>query len=90
MTAILLGAAVLLLAALWAGLVRVAIGPSTSDRMSAAQLMGTTSVCILLLVARALDRPSLIDVALVFGLLAAVAVVAFTRYGGELDKESSR
>lgn len=90
MTAILLGSAVLLLAALWAGLVRVAIGPSTSDRMSAAQLMGTTSVCILLLVARALDRPALIDVALVFGLLAAVAVVAFTRYGGELDKEPNR
>jgi multicomponent Na+:H+ antiporter subunit F len=90
MTAILLGSAVLLLAALWAGLVRVAIGPSASDRMSAAQLMGTASVCILLLVARALDRPALVDVALVFGLLAAVAVVAFTRYGSELGKGANR
>jgi multicomponent Na+:H+ antiporter subunit F len=90
MTAILLGSAVVLLTALWAGLVRIAIGPTTIDRMSAAQLMGTASVCVLLLVARALERPALVDVALVFGLLAAVAVVAFTKYGSELGEQSDR
>jgi multicomponent Na+:H+ antiporter subunit F len=83
MTWLLLSFAVLLLVSLVAGLIRVAIGPTIADRMLAAQLMGTTSACLLLLVARALDRPELVDVALVFGLLAAVAAVAFTRFAGE-------
>jgi multicomponent Na+:H+ antiporter subunit F len=86
MTGVLLAVAVVLLIGLVAGLVRVSLGPTTSDRMLAAQLMGTTSVCELLLVARALERPELADVSLVFGLLAAAAVVAFTKFGGELSK----
>lgn len=93
MTSWLLCFAVVLLASLLAGLVRVALGPTVADRMLSAQLMGTTSVCVLLLVARAWDRPELVDVALVFGLLAAVAAVAFTRYGGEIgrrDEENAR
>lgn len=83
MTWLLLCFAILLMVSLVAGLVRVAIGPTIADRMLATQLMGTTSVCLLLVVARALDRPELVDVALVFGLLAAAAVVAFTRFAGE-------
>jgi multicomponent Na+:H+ antiporter subunit F len=92
MTSLLLALAVVLLASLLAGLVRVAIGPTAADRMLAVQLMGSTSVCVLLLVARAWDRPELVDVSLVFGLLAAVAAVAFTRYGGEIGerKEEAR
>lgn len=90
MTPVLLSFAVVLLAGLLAGLVRVAAGPTVPDRMLAAQLMGTTSVCVLLLTARAWDRPELVDVALVFGVLAAVAAVAFTKYGGEMGEEHER
>lgn len=90
MTSWLLSLAVVLLASLLAGMVRVAVGPTVADRMLAAQLMGTTSVCVLLLTARAWNRPELVDVALVFGLLAAVAAVAFTRYGGEIGEEGER
>ena len=66
MTAFLLGAALFLLATIAAGMVRVLRGP-------------TAGVAILLILAEALDQPALVDVALVFALLAAVATVAFVR-----------
>ena len=50
-----------------------------TDRMLSAQLLGTNGVGLLLLLAFVLDLPSLLDVALVLALLAAVAVIAFTR-----------
>ena len=71
--------AVILLPTLMGGLVRVARGPTPADRMLAAQLMGTAGVGVLLLLSHALDRSSLVDVALVFALLAAVTVAAFVR-----------
>ena len=74
-----IGIATVLLLTLVAGLWRVMRGPSPADRMTAAQLFGTTAVAILLLLAEALEQPALHDVALVFALLAAVTVVAFTR-----------
>jgi multicomponent Na+:H+ antiporter subunit F len=77
MTTILLLLVVVLLASMIAGLVRVMLGPRESDRMLAAQLMGTTGVGILMLLAEALSEPTLLDVALVFALLAAVTGIAF-------------
>ncbi len=71
--------ALLLLLNVIAGLVRIARGPTPADRILAAQLFGTTGVAILLLLAQALDRPSLRDVALAFAVLAAVTVVAFVQ-----------
>jgi multicomponent Na+:H+ antiporter subunit F len=61
------------------GLIRVVIGPTPSDRMMAAQLLGTSGIGTLLLLAPALGVPALADVALIFALLAAVSVVAFPR-----------
>lgn len=75
----LLASALVLLVTMSAGLVRVVIGPTPSDRMMGAQLLGTTGIGLLLLLAFAFELPALIDVALIFGLLAAVAVAAFTR-----------
>jgi multicomponent Na+:H+ antiporter subunit F len=63
------------------GLVRVARGPSSADRMIAAQLFGTTGVAIILLLAHAHGEPALRDVALVFALLAVVVAVAFVKRG---------
>lgn len=84
MIPVLLCLVVLLLASLIMGLVRVILGPTPSDRMLAAQLIGTTGVGMLVLLAKALSRPALLDVALVFALLAAVAAVAFVqRFAGE-------
>jgi len=58
---------------------RVLRGPTATDRMLAAQLFGTTSVAALLVLAQAMDKAALRDVALVFALLAAVTAVAFVR-----------
>jgi multicomponent Na+:H+ antiporter subunit F len=75
----LLAIALLLLLSMSLGLVRVIIGPTPADRMMAAQLLGTSGMAVLLLLAQALDVPALLDVALIFALLAAVSVAAFTR-----------
>lgn len=61
------------------GMCRVLRGPTTADRMLAAQLLGTTAVAILLLLAEATGSAALRDVALVLALLATVTAVAFVR-----------
>ncbi len=76
-----LALAAFLLLTLAAGLVRVVRGPTRADSMLAAQLVGTTGVGILLLLADATGAPVLRDVALVLALLAALAAVAFVRRG---------
>jgi multicomponent Na+:H+ antiporter subunit F len=70
---------IVLLLSLCGGLIRVFLGPTPSDRLMAAQLMGTTGIAALLLLSRVVRVPALVDVALVFALLAAVTVAAFTR-----------
>lgn len=68
-----------LISTIAAGMARVFRGPTPADRMLAVQLLGTTGVAILLLLADSWRNPALIDVALVFALLAPVAVVALVR-----------
>jgi multicomponent Na+:H+ antiporter subunit F len=87
MTDALIVAGLVILASLLAGLVRVVRGPSLGDRMLAAQLFGTGAVALLVILSVAMAMPALIDVALVFAILAAVAVVAFVRTaeGGDDD-----
>jgi multicomponent Na+:H+ antiporter subunit F len=79
MTEFYLAMSLLLLLTMAAGLVRVIIGPTPADRMMAAQLLGTSSIGVLLLLAPAIGVPALVDVGLIFALLAAVSVAAFTR-----------
>ena len=74
-----LALALFLLLNLVAGMWRVLRGPTAADRMLAAQLFGTTSVAVLLVLAQATDKAALRDVALVFALLAAVTAIAFVR-----------
>jgi multicomponent Na+:H+ antiporter subunit F len=73
--------AALLVLTVAVGLIRVGLGPSPADRMLAAQLFGTTGVAVLLLLAEATESPALLDVALVFALLAVVLSVAFVKRG---------
>ncbi len=79
MPAIFLALALVLLVTMAAGLIRVMIGPTAADRMMAAQLLGTSGIGVLALLAPALGVPALFDVGLIFALLAAVSVAAFTR-----------
>jgi multicomponent Na+:H+ antiporter subunit F len=78
MTGFFAWAALALMLSLLLGLVRVLRGPSAADRLMAAQLLGTTGVGLLLLLAPVLGNVALIDVALVLALLAVVAVAALT------------
>jgi multicomponent Na+:H+ antiporter subunit F len=72
-----------------AGIVRILRGPTHSDRMLAAQLFGTSGVAVLLLLSYVMDEPALIDVGLVFALLAAMAVVAFVQRSGHPQQPDS-
>ncbi|WP_372880583.1 monovalent cation/H+ antiporter complex subunit F [Psychromonas sp.] len=74
-----LALAIFLLLNLFAGMWRVLRGPTAPDRMLAVQLFGTTAVAVLLLLAQVFGNAALLDVALVFALLAAVTAVAFVR-----------
>lgn len=71
--------ALIVLAIMGVGMVRVIKGPAAADRMVAAQLVGTLGVADLLLLSRVLDIPAFRNVALVFALLAIVLVTAFVR-----------
>lgn len=79
MNSLLMILAVFLLANLVAALVRVMRGPTSADRLLAAILFGTTGVAVLLLLAGAGGGDALIDVALVFALLAAITGAAFAQ-----------
>jgi len=69
--------AIFLLCTMLGGLVRVVRGPKPADRMLGAQLFGSTGVAVLLLLAEAAQNDALRNVALVFVLLALLAVIAF-------------
>ena len=79
MNNLLLGLAVFLLANLLVALLRVARGPTPADRLLAALLFGTTGVAILLLLGFATPSAALLNVALVFTLLAAITGAAFAQ-----------
>lgn len=77
MSGVLEAFALILLLSVAMGLVRIWRGPGFADRMLAAQLLGTTGVAILALLADPLGMPALHDVALVLALLAVLTVLAF-------------
>jgi multicomponent Na+:H+ antiporter subunit F len=73
----LFGSASVVLAAVALGLLRILRGPAQADRFMAAQLIGTGGVAVVLLLAKAMELAAAVDVALMLGLLAAFASVAF-------------
>ncbi len=50
-------------------LYRVIAGPTTHDRVMAVNIIGTSIVVILALIAAGLDQPSYLDIAIVYALL---------------------
>jgi multicomponent Na+:H+ antiporter subunit F len=71
--------ALILLPAIVVGMIRILRGPTAADQMMTAQLFGTCGVAILLLLSTGMANPVLIDIALVFALLAALATLTFIR-----------
>ena len=74
-----IGVALFLLLAVIAGMIRITNGPTVADRMMAAQLFGTCGLAILLVLAKGMNMPELIDIALAFSLLATLATMTFVR-----------
>jgi len=85
--------AVLLLLNIVVGMVRILRGPTAADRMLAAEMFATSAVVIVLLMAVVSDNLALVDVALIFALLAALASVTFVSRawsamaGGGVERE---
>lgn len=66
---------------------RVVVGPSVQDRLIALNVAGTSTVILIALLAAGLDRPSYLDIALVYALLNFVfslAIAKFTFQEGEV------
>ena len=79
MTSIYLVVAIILLFTVSAGLLRVFLGPTDADRMMAAQLFGSCGIAILLVLSKGMENEVLLDIALIFALLAVLATVTFVR-----------
>jgi multicomponent Na+:H+ antiporter subunit F len=71
----------LILAMLALGLVSILRGPGDTDRMMAAQLIGTEGIAALLLLGTVTAVPAAVDVALTLALLATFASIAFVKKG---------
>ena len=71
--------AFVLLLTIAASLWRIHAGPRQVDRMMGAQLIGTSGVALVLLLAAATGDPEKLDVAIVLALLAAFAALAFAK-----------
>jgi multicomponent Na+:H+ antiporter subunit F len=71
------------------GLIRILRGPGNTERMMAAQLLGTGGVAVLLLLAVLSGVDAILDVALVLALLAAFASVAFFKAASQKSAQDS-
>jgi multicomponent Na+:H+ antiporter subunit F len=74
-----IAAFVLMGIALLLGLLRFGLGPQTADRLVAADTLSVITTAGLAGVALLLDSPLYLDVALVYGVLSFVGVVALAR-----------
>jgi multicomponent Na+:H+ antiporter subunit F len=76
-----LSAAVLaLLATIALALCRATLGPTVFDRLQAASTIGTAAMLLLALFGFLNGRPEFLDLALVYGLLNVVGVIAVLRF----------
>jgi multicomponent Na+:H+ antiporter subunit F len=81
--------AILVMAIVAVGLIRILRGPTTADRIMAAQLLGTGGVAALLLLVQARPVAGIVDTALVLALLAAFVSVAFVK-SADLAREGDK
>lgn len=79
MVEFLFGAAAFIAATVALGLVRILRGPDDTDRMMAAQILGTGGIAAVLLLGAAFGESAAVDVALTLALLAAFAAFAFVK-----------
>ncbi|MDQ2052142.1 cation:proton antiporter [Natronolimnohabitans sp. A-GB9] len=78
-TALLAGAAIVVVLAAIV-LYRVVAGPTTHDRVVAVNVIGTSIVIVLALIAAGTDRPEYLDIAIVYSLLNFVLSLVVGRF----------
>ncbi len=89
MSEFLLGAAVFILGTVALGLIRLLRGPGNTDRMLAAELLGSGGVAALLLLGVASGVGAVAEVALLLALLAAFSSVAFVAGATRRDRHGA-
>lgn len=62
------------------GVLRIVIGPTTADRLTALNLVGSQVVALLVLTAVRTSAHVYLDVAMVYALFGFVGILALTRY----------
>lgn len=87
MTTFLFAGAFFVLVIVAVGLFRIMWGPDQADRLMAAQLAGSGGVAVLLLLSAATSVSSIVDVALLLGLLATVASVGFVNKASSVEQD---
>lgn len=80
MTSFYFAAALFILLMVAGGLFRILSGPTGSDRLMAAQLIGSGGVAVLLLLAAGMGQTAILDVGLMLAVLAAFASVGFVTW----------
>ncbi len=78
-TALLAAAAVVVLTSILV-LYRVAVGPTTYDRVIGVNMIGTSIVMVLVFLSAGLDRPEYLDIAIVYALLNFVLSLVVGRF----------
>jgi multicomponent Na+:H+ antiporter subunit F len=78
--AILSAAAILIFLGVALGVLRLVLGPTTVDRVAAIDMLTVVSISLIALYAHVAGRSIYLDVALVYGVLSFLAVVAIARY----------
>ena len=80
-------ALVMIAAALFIVLVRVVQGPTLPDRVVAVDLIGASSVCLMVVGAAASGQAAFLDAAVVIALLGFLGTVAYARYAVRKGRE---
>lgn len=62
------------------GIIRIVIGPSTADRLTALNLVGSQVLALLVLTALRAGSPVYLDVAMVYAVFGFLGILALTRY----------
>lgn len=80
MHTVLAGATLALLVTVAMALARAAMGPTIFDRLQAANTVGTCAMLLLALLGFLNGRPDFLDLALTYGLLNVIGVIAVLRF----------
>ena len=83
-------ATIALLVTVALALARAALGPTVFDRLQAANTIGTCAMLLLALLGFLDERPEFLDLALVYGLLNVIGVIAVLKFFLQRDSTQAR